>query len=66
LQEQDTLRLLEQIELLYRDEPEFLSALVREDEKEDDEMKAFLQTENHNTTALQHIANFDSILGKAC
>ena len=60
---------MEQIRLLNnRDEPQFLTPLVREEDREDEDMQAFLnQKESSFTTeALKHIANFDSIIGKAC
>ena len=69
LDSQNILRLLEQIRLLNnRDEPQFLTPLVREEDREDEDMQAFLnQKESSFTTeALKHIANFDSIIGKAC
>ena len=43
LDSQNILRLLEQIRLLNnRDEPQFLTNLVREEDKDDEEMQAFL------------------------
>lgn len=41
---------------------------MREEDREDEDMQAFLnQKESSFTTeALKHIANFDSIIGKAC
>jgi len=51
-----------------RDEPQFLTPLVREEDREDEDMQAFLNfKENSFTTeALMHIAYFDSIIRKAC
>ena len=60
------LGLLEQIKLLYRDEPNFLQGLIEDDEDHDDDMSLFQSQETFNTLALTQIAKFDSIIGKAC
>lgn len=63
------MRLLEQIRLLNnRDEPQFLKPLVREEDREDEDMQAFLTSKESSftTEALKHIARFDAIVGKAC
>lgn len=60
------LGLLEQIKLLYKDEPDFLKDLIEDDDDKDDDMTAFQQSDTSNMQALKQIADFDSIIGKAC
>ena len=46
------LGLLEQIKLLYKDEPNFLKDLIEDDDECDDDMTGFKQSETFNTHAL--------------
>ena len=60
------LGLLEQIKLIYKDEPSFLKDLLEEDADINDDMTGFQGGESTNTVALSQIASFDTIIGKAC
>ena len=59
--------LLEQVNLLYKDEPVFLQEMMMDLDDDDAYDRANSFANDHNDSfALQQIANFDKILGKAC
>lgn len=60
------LGLLEQIKLIYKDEPNFLKDLIDEDEDINDDMTGFSGKETISTLALTQVSKFDAIIGKAC
>ena len=59
-----TQKLLEQIKLIYKDEPNFLEGLDTESQKKDTDL-ANWRPQRKNQVVLQVIALFDQILGKA-
>lgn len=58
-------KLLEQIKLLYKDEPTFLEGLVDGDDEEVQD-EDLVNRKGAPAFALQQIANFDTVIGKAC